>query len=404
MAKSILRLVIYFGGFVLFIPVLFSACSLESLSGNDSSNSADFKKNMRSAYQASSRLFQIVWNPAHFMDSSSQDEVALLLDNLANDFHRVEKSSIVKDTKDSIWNEPGFEIALQAQSALLSDIRDRYKEGNKEYAWWKLKGITHNCVACHSRFGSNTDFIGVSVEATDTSFDARFAAYEFLVATRQFSKADRGLLSLAESVASLDAGSSFSLQALRLWLMVQVRVHETYHGAAASLSKIKDSGKWSGEQHALISRWIVDLQTLQASKSLETRDRVDYARSLLGDIETSRTIDLDDLELVKSARAGAVLHQEAQSISSSSSSSENEHRADILLLLGVSYQRNTMPSFRALSPLYFEQCIREFPRTPQARIAYSLFERDFTIEHTGSGGPHIQEDEIEKLNSLKSLL
>lgn len=379
-SKSIISIFTLLG-----VCAFFYACSVFQ------SDRDQLQVKMIDAYQSSAKLFSYVWNPKLFMEKSSEPHVKKLLKNLSRDFHNI-------DNVKGISEDPGFEIALDAQNRLLNDIIDRFEDGNKEYAWWKLKGVTHNCVACHSRFSSNTDFIGINVQPADTSFEARLAAAEFLIASRQFSKADQELIMLAENLSQFDSSVSFSMEVLRLWLLVHVRVHETYHGAAVELSKIKDSGKFIEEQKNVLSSWIIDLQTLQAEKRFNFKNSIDEVVSLLGDLESERTFDQDDRSFVKTARASALLHTFALG------DVDKDEKPMLLLLLGASYQRMTIPSLKSLAPLYFEECIRSYPKSAAAKTAFQLFSWEFSFSHTGSGGEQLDDDDSILINELKDLL
>jgi hypothetical protein len=370
-----------------FVFLSFTAASLVSCSLYQKDDT-HLQKKMRDAYQVSAKLFSYVWNPSLFMDPATEKEVSSLLLRMKDDFHKIDSSD---------GQDPGFVIALGAQNRLIEDIIQRFDEGNKEYAWWKLKGVTHNCVACHSRFSSRTDFIGVDVVASDVTFESKIAVAEFLIASRQFSKASKELYRLAESLSKLEGGSSYAVQVLRLWLLVQVRVQESYHGAASELARIKDSGDFSVEQDNLISKWIVDLQGVQSEKAFVIKDPLYEAEMLLGTLIEDRTFAQDDEDLVKTVRAGAILHQ------FSLGDIQKSKKPRLLMLLGVSYQRLTIPSLKALSPVYFEQCIREFPGTEESKIAYALYEKDFELLHTGSGGSHVSEDEVSLLEELRQI-
>lgn len=373
--------------------IFLSACSFDSTKNDKSKD--DLKAPMRDAYKVSSKLFSYVWSPNLFMQDSNSKEISFLLTSLIDDFHSIDKFGSKK-------TDPSFAIALNAQQRLLTDAHQRFNEGNKEYSWWKLKSLTHNCAACHSRFSSRVDFLGSYAAGNDTSFEAKLASSEFLIASRQFSKASNELISVAESVSSLAGGSTYALQALRLWLMLEVRVKESFHGAASELSRIVDSGNLNQEQKSLISSWIVDLQSIQTlDKPSKSSDKFDQVKLLLGfdnnNLFEPRTIFQDDIDLVKTIRASALMH------SLSFDSLSEVEKADNLLFLGISYQRSTIPSFKDLSSLYFEQCIRQFPNTPQSKVAFQLFESDFHLLHTGSGGENVASDELEFLNELRKL-
>ncbi len=381
---------IFFSYIVLIISI--ASCSLIARK--------EFRSTMRDIYQKTETLYSYIWDEKQFKDPANKAKIKELLDAIDQDFHQVDTITTVSDNK-TAKNDPSFIIALQSQSRLLKRAKTSLENGELDLSLFTLKGMTENCVSCHSRFNVTTDFVGTSVRSTDTSVEARLSEGEFLIATRQFKKAEDSLFQLAEELASLKSGTGASLDALRLWLLVKIRVQEEFSSSADYLSKLKEKPAFTTNEKLIVSKWIVDLKDISVSKfSIKTDPtdiQINKAKELLGDISNER-LELDDeKDFIKTAFATAILHELLiREIT-------EEERKTVYLLISAAYSRITIPFLENLSSLYLETVIRTYPGSAEAKTAYQLFKRKFDYNHTGSGGESVEKTEEEFLNELRDL-
>ncbi len=127
---------------VIFLVLLFFlSCS----SQKDIAPKRDFRANMRDAQKLTTELFNYVWDEKSFVDQKNAKKISELLNELSADFHEIKKAG------NSLELEPGFDVILTTQRELIKDIATRFNEDQKDYALWRLKGMSQNCIACHSR-------------------------------------------------------------------------------------------------------------------------------------------------------------------------------------------------------------------------------------------------------------
>ncbi|MCB0325940.1 MAG: hypothetical protein KDD69_20325, partial [Bdellovibrionales bacterium] len=161
----------------LALAVGIAACSSTSSTPTDGPQAevpSEMRVRMRQAYGEAANLFHYVWAPELFKDPTHEAEILGSLDRLIERFHDVDAVS------DELKAEPGFQVTLLTHKNYLRDTRDRFAAGNKEYANWRLRALTANCIACHSRYEVSTDFLGDAPIPEENTFQGRLAAAEFL--------------------------------------------------------------------------------------------------------------------------------------------------------------------------------------------------------------------------------
>lgn len=345
---------------------------------------------MRDAYRSVADLYSFVWNPTEFQDPKNEKKILEILDRLAADFHRVDAKA-----PDSV-REPGFESALQVQQHELRDVRRRFKQGSKEYANWRLRNLSENCIACHSRFQAPVDFLGAPPQPVDGGFEEQLAAAQFLFATRQFDKASDALMSLARRVGQLPSGSASAFRALQLWLVIEVRVKNRFAEASRDLGELLGKLKFADYERQSVKSWMKDLETLTRQPAT-TVEPLTVAQGLLNPVLGAQSIDSDNASLVKSLRASSILHAELQGMPRS------EKRRKATFLLALAYTHMPIETFQGFREQYLEQCIREFPDSDEARAAFDRYAELLEAENSGSGGLHLDDEQVAKLKELREL-
>lgn len=288
-----------------------------------------------------------------FQDSSNEATIEQLLSHLADGFHSLEN---LEHTLDS-----GFRVALRAQQQLIEEIRNDFARGDKRYANQRLRALSSNCIACHSRFSADTQFFGASPpNQQDTLSKA-----EFLFATRQFHKASDLLLSYAEDLKEGPFFAEYAMQALKLWLVIEVRVLKRFDYAASVLDDWDADSIFVEPQSSVVRSWAADLRLLAASRR-PAKPLVIEARSLLAG-EINGPID-EEKELVKTLRATVVLHQYLEGPALK--------RAEATYLLALAYNRLPIDALSPLRDLYLEEVMLGFPKSGEAQQAYALYRKN----------------------------
>ena len=380
-----LRAVFYSLGVCLVLALSIEACSPTPWNASEPT----IRREMLDAYQAADELFTYVWTPEMFRNSRNEKKIEQLIDRLIVDFHNIEQRAPIEAF------EPGFRIALTVQHNTLDDVRKRFSEGQKEYANWRLRGLSRNCIACHSRFNSPRNLLGSPPRVRDKSVDGRIAAAEFLVASRQFDAGSEELYELASDLLLTEGGLYEAFEALKLWLVVEVRVKNRGQYSAERLESLLESKYLPQEKAEVLRAWASDLGRLNRGAKDPDQATVIRARQLLVPVFREEAIPEKEKHLVSTLKASAYLHD----ILRTGLSIEEKRKASYLL--AVAYDSMPIQSFDVFAPMYLEQCIREFPQTKEAQLSYQRLKTRTELDSTGSGGLHLDRGQQERLKKLR---
>ena len=369
--------------FILLISTLLSCSQLER---KDRTN---IKSDMRDAYVATAELYTYVWSTRDFEDDRNHQAISSTLKRLAEDFHNVEKRTPV----DAF--EPGFRITLEVSQSLLKDALQRFQEGKKDYANWRLRSLSANCISCHSRYEVKSDFIGTKPLVRERSIESRKAEADFLFATRQFDKASAGYFRLARSSAELPSAASHMRDALKSWLAVEIRVLSRAANAKTQLTNFAKNYQLAPREESLVRGWIADLEAL-AKKEI-TLNSLGQTEKLLEPIFRQTQMQANERSLVRVLHSTSFLHQ----FLLKKPRLEERRRATYLLAMG--YRHLPIPMFDVFKEFYLEQCIREFPLSKEAQRAYRAYYELIVQLNSGSAGTNLTPEYRTKLKMLKRL-
>jgi len=343
------------------------------------------KAKMVAVFAAFRELQPYLIDEREFFDRSSTRAVRRAVDTLTDLFDSIEREKL------SLSQEVGFQTNLRLTSELLHDARNRLAEGKGQYALWRLRAVGNQCVICHTRYESPLDF---SAPGTDLAGLAPRARGEFLLATRQFALAKDAFF---EAAMNPSDGES-SIDALRKWLLVYTRVHPEPGEALQKLDKVLQSGAPSAYDREEIEGWIASLREWQKEKPGKRPAPLAQATQLI-DRGTKRTQGiLTDTAAVDFLRGTALLHKLLDDKKVSGA-----ERGKVLYLLGVAYSRLTLYFVNELPELFFEQCIRDYPNSAEARQAFRQYDQLVTFEYTGSAGTNLPAEARSRLRELHDL-
>lgn len=343
--------------------------------------SSQLQKQMLAAYKAYEKLQPYMSSKPRFLDPAKHQEILESLTMLSNTF------SEAAEAKAKFSQQPGFAATLAFVTSDLEDVRQRFVEGKKEYALWRLRKVDNYCATCHTSYAVDVKFTDNS-KVTDGLQAMKKA--EFFLATRQYDKASEEFFAVAQ-----DENSSSKLEAVRKWLLVQIRVEKSPIETLRALQVLLKQRTWLRfEREELISyqsaliRWANE----EENSVSKLRRAENLIRQGLTPIDPLRS----EIGAVELLRATALLH----GLLEQNGNLSTQERAKALYLLGLSYAK--LPLFAAdeLSNFFFEQCIRENPDSKTARRCYRVYSNEIYLSYTGSGGTHVPTEVQDHLHKL----
>lgn len=358
-----------------------SACS--------SSKEVGLRGDMRDAYSQARTLYGYVWSDELFSSPKSEKKIAEAIERLATDFHQAELDTPVEAF------EPGFRIAISSQKDLLRDAALRFREGKKDYAQWRLRGMAGNCIGCHSRYQVPIDFVGDLPPTSTSTPETLLSKGEFLFATRQFDAASNHLYETAELFAKSRAGWQLQFRTLKLWLVIEARIKNRPAESAKLLESALAKADAPDAYRPILDAWAKDLRELSTGKQTRPVTLSD-AEKLLAPLGTEPTVAFAEERLVPTLLATSALHEILQK-----NPAGNERRRGTFLL-AKAYAAIPLDLFQPFEQQYEEITIRDFPHTDEALEALKLYERSLE-QSLGNSDEPLPEDQTSKLTELRKL-
>lgn len=364
------------------VILLFAAVPAFAVPGG---NDPQVKAQMHRAFAAYKELQRYLLSEEQFTKPENEETISKLLSDMRGGFRTVGAvPNIYRD-------EPGFESTLTVINDMLDDAINRFNEGKRGYAFWRLRKSSTYCVTCHTRYEVKVDFYPGESELSGLN---EFQRAEYYLASRQFEKARSSYLAIAQS-----GDQRFERDdALRRILMIDTRVHPDPDRTIADFQKLQSNGKFSPAENEEISWWLKSLLRWK-NESKGTLAPVAHAERLIQQGISSYDPLGGRMGEVELLRATALLHQALDQ----GKKLKPESRRQALYLLGVAYTK--LPQFFVddLPGLFLEQCIREFPNTEDARRAFKLYREVTILEYTGSSGTRVPDDVKLHLDELQAL-
>ena len=354
---------------VLITLVTFGSAAAQTLTGP-----------MKQVYDAFVTLQPYLADAKSFNNKDNSDEIFALLKELRSNFHSVESF------KTKYNRQPGFKQSLSVITDVLSDSYNRFAEGKKDYALWRLRAVSNNCFSCHSTYNVELKF----QDDRDPALLSDSDRADFYLATRQSDKAKEILLKLIADPAH----EARRMATIRKWLVLETRTNESPAAALSLLAKFQENLTFPQSDKEDISQWIASLKRWSNEKPT-TKNSVDNAANLIKHAAKSDGMFLRSVDEIAFLRATAMLHALL-----SKEILPPQERSRALLLLGYSYAKLPLFFIDELPEIYLQQCIDEFPGSENARESYRIYKDKIELDFTGSAGTEIPSDIIVRLKEL----
>ncbi|MEW6057347.1 MAG: hypothetical protein AB1540_12115 [Bdellovibrionota bacterium] len=363
------------------------------LGGVRAEEPADLKATMKKNFDALINLQPYVADPKAFSDPKNREEIQKNLDSMSGLQH-------VFPTK-MADQEPGLAAISGLFSDYLQDVQKSFRAGaNGSFVRNQVRTMTGFCLSCHTRVSTGQSFMDLQ-NKVDSSPLTEFQKAEFYAATRQFDKAIRAFDKFISRTPSGEVGYIELGRAVREVLSVTIRVKQDAKTTFYMLEKLSSRKDLPEFFQRYVAEWKKDvkrwMQEKKRPKNMTTAELMLKARSLIAQAGERQLFPVDPAGDVSYLRATNYIHEALQK------DPKGKFRGEALYLLGVCYDSLQDPLLWALDSLYFESCIREFPRTDVAKRCYHRYASKLYFGYSGSGGTFIPEDEIKKLSELRKL-
>lgn len=342
---------------------------------------AEVRRVMHQVFQAFKSLQLRMAREDEFLADSNDAEIRKSLKALDLSFHELGEGT------GRLHDEPGFRAHLRLVRELMDDARNRFGEGRKQYALYRLRAASGYCISCHTTYKVNVSYWDPS-DLTKLDF---YQKGELLLASRQFAEAERAYLAVAWD-PKLEA---HRMEALRKWLVINTRVHVAPAAAAVELERLLREIRFTKADREELEGWLRSLRRLERD-DYGKGDVLQEAESLLRSLGSPETL------YAKSDPVGLILITARLHRAFDVGQLKGADRAEGLYLLGYAYSKLSGYFVNELPETFLIQAIEESPGTQQAKKAFALY-KELTLLNFGgvTGAGEIPDDVNLNLKELE---
>lgn len=272
-----------------------------------------------------------------------------------------------------------------------------FADGHYDFSRSVLRENLGICFSCHTSTQLGPQKSGSNLVLKSSFRMSPNERAEYYVATRQFDKATDVLSGVVRTPSQTLNNPHDQVEALRLYLSLQVRVKKEPAEAASLLDQFLDNKGLPYFVATDAEAWQKSLREWIRERSTSDKNPLDAAKRILNKARQQQSSEGYQSAYVDYLRASAHLHEALRQ------ASDKKNQAQIYYMLGDSYESLANTGTWELPEVYYEACIRTLPNTVGAQKCYKAYERSIVLGYSGSAGIFVPKEERERLKELKAL-
>lgn len=347
---------------------------------------------MRGALEALFQLEPLAANPEKLKDAALADDINRRLDALASLKHAF--------PADAKAQEPATAALSGLFSQYANETRRRFTFGDRETVPARVRTLVSLCFTCHSRERASADYQDVDKRLEAMKLGP-FEKAQYLAATRQFDKAVDAYGALIAQPAKDEKALLVQARAIKDLLTILVRVKDDPRATDTFLEGLTKRDDLAPFLKRPVTAWRRDVQAWRKenfdAQRASAKDLFNRGKVLVLKASGPRSYLPDETYEVAYLRASAYLNLAL------AKDPKLPQRGEALFLLGLCAGALKSPLLWDVDLLFFEACIREYPKSALARQCFTQLSDRLYFGYTGSSGTHLPDDELERLATLRAL-
>lgn len=331
-------------------------------------------------------LAPAIYSREEYAEKNNFEKISGELSGLAQTVNDLKNHAAVEE------NDPSVKVTLQRMRADLNQAVEAYRERDFEFSRSLVKGSLSHCFYCHTRMAEGLQ-IGWEASGLDLKSLTSLERADYLVATRQFDRAQKGLEEFVLGESKDDAPAFEKEKALKKYIALAVRVNRSPVQAREFISRYLAQSDPAPYLKETLKRWEEDLAEWIAEKnggSVSLKKSVD----LLEAAKKRQNYAFDSSSDILFLRGSEGLHELLKA-------DPKVDKATVYYHLGRSYSVLRGLGLWNLDEIYYESCIRATGSRGLAGKCYKALEDSILIGYSGSAGVFVPYSVRRWLESLK---
>jgi hypothetical protein len=349
---------------------------------------------MDKAFIALSELIPFITDRDQFMEKKNEKIISSKISEL--------QSAIITAKHDSLIKEDLFAPSYSLINENISGSREAFKNGNKDYARWRLKEITTLCLDCHTRLPASyaSSFQNGEFTIDKSKFENIYNLGVAQLIVRRYTDAkDSFTRSIQDRIIKKEFGDI--ILPFKQILLIDGKVLKNPENLSTFLTEYSTNKALPEDVQRSIAGWLKRLNHWKGNKLLKV--------GLKTDKEVTRFIAKELAPLKGKAFYGGEYDVDLLITSGllSNYSFENPTSAsapEINFWLGWSEKYLKRENFFGSGDLFLKQCIKRYPTNPIAKKCLEEYKESVEFEFSGSSGTSIPKDVQKELDDLAKLI
>ncbi len=302
---------------------------------------------------------------------------------------------------DENLSQTNFKFSNQVLEEHITDTERIFRQGNKEFARWKLASTVSVCMSCHTQIPTaNKSFVDFG---NYKMFSSDFDQAEFLFATRGFEQAlviyDRiidGYPKNSDTLANVETS-------LERQLAYFSRIRRSPVEAIAKIKLHQNNKELPEFLQKNLKIWIKQFENWESQVTPDPKASSDnqilaFAKKNIVTKWTSSTMEATNPDLIPYLRVSGILYEYL------STHPKSKATPEILYWLAICDRSISENFFYSLADLYLKECILKYSTAPISKDCYKEYELETISSYSGSAGTNLPSEVRNELVQMKKLI
>lgn len=356
---------------------------------------ADARPKMDLALRALEDLLPFIAREEKFLEKKNEKEITRNLTQLQSTFGSMKHEDLLKNDLFA----PSYAVIKQS----LADSLKAFKEGNKDYAHWRLGEITNQCLDCHTRLPENytSRFQEKKLTLNPQRFASTFDLATAQLIVRDYPAAEMSFERVIEEHLKTKNFMDTS-DAFKAILLIRTKAHPAYKRMQELAAKYAHDKSLPMDIQEELTQWETRLKEIQKIKLLQSplkadRDVRSLIDSFLEPVKEKDDLFLDNYDVYLLASGGLLSRYLF-------THPETKLAPELSYWIGWSEKVLKRDQFFGSGDLFLKQCIRRYPKSSMAPKCLKELKESAEFEFSGSAGTQIPADIKRELSELESLI
>lgn len=305
---------------------------------------------------------------------------------------------------DGLMKQDIFAPSLEIIRSEIQDSLNSFNQGKKDYAWWQMRSITSQCMACHTRLPPNhpSSFQDGSRVLDKSKFNDPYNLGLAQLIVRQYPQAKESFTrAIDESIVKKQFENI--LLPIKQLLLIQTKVMKDPAQMLSVLNHYETKTGFSLEDRETMKSWKERLAlwstgSFQKWRRLSTSDEAETFMDIVMKPlfkNNSLYVGKHDVDLLM-----------AQGLLSNFlfENPESKQAPVAMYWIGVAEKYLERENFFGAGELFLRDCVKRYPQHPVAKQCLSEYKESIEFNFSGSAGTNIPSEIQKELKQMESLV